>query len=97
MAEPTQFLFTHKEVVTALIRQQGLRTGKWRLTVNFGFGAANVGPTEAELNPAAIATVNAIGLQLAAETDNSNLCVDAATVDAPKAAPKAAPAKARRS
>ena len=96
MAEPTQYMFTHQEVVTALIRQQGLHAGKWRLSINFAFTASNVGPSEADLNPAMLVAVNSIGLQRAEENDVSNLCVDAATVDAPTAAPGVESVKRKR-
>lgn len=76
MAEATQFTFSHREVVEALIKKQDIHEGLWALYVEFGLGAGNVGPDENALNPAAIVAVGKIGL-LKAETP-SNLTVDAA-------------------
>jgi|ERR1700674_2262363 len=83
MAEETrQIAFTHKEVAEVLVRHQGLREGIWGLYVEFGLGAANVGPSE-NLNPVAIVPVLKIGLQRFPEINN--LSVDAAQLDSPKA------------
>jgi hypothetical protein len=79
MAEPTQIMFSHKEVVTALLKEQGIHEGIWMLAMQFGFAAANVGSSEGDLNPAAIVPVIKIGVQRA-ETQNS-LSVDAADVN----------------
>lgn len=79
MAEVAQLTFTHKEVVTALLKQQGIHEGIWQLIVNFSLGAAFVGPNDGELNPAAVVPVSHIGIQ---KTDRvTNLSVDAAEVN----------------
>ncbi len=36
MAEPTQYTFSYKEVVEALIKQQDLHEGEWAIFVEFG-------------------------------------------------------------
>jgi hypothetical protein len=94
MADVTQYTFKHQEVVTALIKQQGINEGLWGLTISFGFAALNIGPMEAsspgaglspkgDLNPGAVSIVTSVGLQRA--TEESNLTVNAATVNpAPK-------------
>ena len=79
MAEPTQFLFSYKEVVTALLKQQGIHGGIWQLSVSFGFGAINAGPNSGELSPAAIVPLTAIGIQKV--TEINNLSVDASVVN----------------
>jgi hypothetical protein len=79
MAEPTQYAFRHKEVVEALIKQQGLHEGIWLLTVKFGLAATNAGESEETLNPTALVPVLEIGLK-AAEKEAS-LAVDAAKVN----------------
>ena len=81
MAESTQFMFSHQDVVTELLKSQGIHEGIWMLVINFGFGAAAVGQSEgsSELNPTAIIPVLRIGIQL---TDQLNsLSVDAAKVN----------------
>jgi len=72
-------MFTFKEVVEALIKQQGLHEGIWSLNINFGLKATNVGETENDLKPSAIIPVMAIGLQRI-EKEN-NLSADASKVN----------------
>lgn len=81
MAEPTEYKFTHTEVVTALIRHQNIHEGRWSLSVQFGLGAVNIGQSgnNDDLNPSAIVGVIALGLR--AEAAVSNLTVDAAEVN----------------
>lgn len=79
MAEATQFAFTLKEAVTALIKAQGLHEGKWTLIVSFAFAAMNIGNTKEDAAPAAIASVSSLGLQRAVE--DSPWFVDAAEVN----------------
>jgi len=86
MAEPEQFFFTHREVVTALIRKQGLREGFWQLAVQVGIAAANIQHAETnEVVPAAIVPIIKIGLRRVTEQDASGhaaqLIVDAAQVE----------------
>jgi hypothetical protein len=79
MAETSQITFSHKEVVEALLRKQGIKTGIWGLYVRFGLKATNVGMSEADLNPAAIVPVLEIGLQRFDK--ESNLAIDAAKIN----------------
>jgi len=79
MAEVGRYTFSHKEVVEALIKLQGLHEGLWMLYVEFGLGAANVGPAEDQITPAAIIPVVKLGLQKG-EKENA-LTVDAAKVN----------------
>lgn len=78
MSESTQIVFTHKEVVEALLRKQGISSGIWGLYVKFGIGAMNMGAGPADLNPTAIVPVMQIGLQQFEEINN--LSVDASKV-----------------
>ncbi len=79
MAEATRYVFDHKEVVTALIKTQGLREGLWMLHLEFGLSATNIGPSDDNLVPAAIVGLIKIGLQRAEKP--SNLSVDAGEVN----------------
>jgi hypothetical protein len=79
MAEASQFMFSYREVVEALIKKQGLHEGIWGLSVNFGIQATNVGPNELDLKPAAIIPILSIGIQRF-EKEN-NLSADAAKVN----------------
>ncbi len=79
MAEPSQIVFTHKEVVEALVKKYGLHEGIWGLWIKFGIKGINVGETDADLKPAAIIPILEIGLQKF-EKEN-NISVDAAKVN----------------
>jgi hypothetical protein len=87
MAEPTQIVFKHREVVEALLKHQNIHEGIWGLFVRFGIQAANVGTSPADLHPAAIVPVLELGLQKFEE--ENNLAVDAAKVN-PQGLPFAA-------
>jgi hypothetical protein len=79
MPEIGNILFSNKEVVTALVKAQGLHEGLWSLFIRFGLNAANLGPNEEELRPCAIIPILEIGLQKG-EKEN-NITVDAAKVN----------------
>jgi len=79
MPEIGNIIFSYREVVTALLKAQGIHDGLWMLFVRFGLSAANVGPNDEELKPAAIIPILEIGLQKAEK--ESNLAVDAAKVN----------------
>jgi hypothetical protein len=81
MAEATQYTFTHQELVTLLVKSQGLHEGIWSLAVNFGFGAANLGSslTANDLYPSGIVQLQGVGLQRV--TEQTTLTVDAALVN----------------
>lgn len=79
MAEPTQVVFTYKEVAEALIKQHGIHEGLWGLYLEFGLAAGNVATGPNELTPTAFVGVAKIGLQRFEEA--TNLTVDAAEVN----------------
>lgn len=72
--------FTYKEVVEALIKQQGLHEGIWMLGMRFGIGPINVqSPTGGDPVPAAIVPV--VGLSLRRKEALNPLALDAAVVN----------------
>lgn len=75
MAETKQISFSYKEVVEALLNQEGITEGIWGIFLKFGIAAANVGNTDADLVPTAMVPVIEIGLQRMDE--ESNVAVDA--------------------
>jgi hypothetical protein len=79
MAEPTQIVFSFKEVVTALVKHQGLHEGIWGLYVKFGIQASNMGANENDLRPVAVLPILELGLQKFDK--ENNLSVDAAKVN----------------
>ena len=94
MAEPIEELkFSHKEVVEALIRQQGLHDGIWMLNIQFGIGALNVQPPDGEKGdavPAAIVPIVGIGLRKVE-------AVNSLALDASKANPGTKTSKQKKS
>jgi hypothetical protein len=81
MAESTQIVFTHKEVVEALLKQQNIHDGIWGIYIKFGIQAANIGASPTDMMPAAIIPVLQIGLQRFDQENNLS-------VDASKANPR---------
>lgn len=79
MPEATQIVFKHKELAEVLIKAQNIHDGIWGLFIRFGIGAMNIGPSDADLQPAAIVPVLEIGLQKFEK--ETNLSVDAAKVN----------------
>ena len=81
MAEVSKYTFSYKEVVEALIKQQGLHEGLWMLGVEFGLAAINVNTAEGsdELTPAAIVPIKSLALQRGIEINS--LTADAAVVN----------------
>ena len=79
MAETAQIKFSNKEVVTALLKAQRISEGIWGIYVRFGLQAANVGPDEASVVPAAIVPIVELGLQKLDKV--TNISVDAAIVN----------------
>jgi hypothetical protein len=89
MAEPTQIIFSYKEVVEALLKKENIHEGIWGMYIEFGISAANVGPDKDNLHPAAIVPVVKIGLQKFPE--ENNLSVNAALVNPTPLIPDARP------
>ncbi|HEV2879706.1 MAG TPA: hypothetical protein VGX24_00235 [Pyrinomonadaceae bacterium] len=91
MAEATQYMFGHQEVVEALLKKQGIHEGLWSISIEFGLAAVNIplGVDTKVLMPAGMSIVQHIGIKKVDEPNN--LTVDAAEVNpAPKGAKKGA-------
>jgi hypothetical protein len=87
MPEPSQFTWTHKELVTLLIKAQGIHEGRWFLMMNFSTTGATLGPSDNEMNPGLMIAITAVGIQrqLPGQNFPAPLLVDAAEVNpAPK-------------
>jgi hypothetical protein len=91
MPEASQLSFSYKEVVTALLKAANIHEGTWAVFVRFGLGAANVGQTDNDVQPAAIVPLLEIGIQKFEK--ETNISVDAAKVN-PKPPEKSFPEKA---
>lgn len=81
MPEVNAYTFNHKELLELLIKAAGVHEGEWMLQVNFGFSAANIGQDEESVHPAAIATVNYVGIAKAKQDSPRSLVLDAAKVN----------------
>lgn len=81
MPEASQYLFTHKELLDLLIKQAGVHEGKWMITINFGFSAANFGPSPDQISPGAVVAVLSVGIQKATPDAPPSMISDAATVN----------------
>jgi len=81
MAEATQFMFSHKELVELMIIKQGLHEGIWTLSVRFGMQATNFGanPDGSDILPTALIPVLEIGINRTEKVNN--ISVDAALVN----------------
>jgi hypothetical protein len=85
MPEANQYLFSHKEVTEMLVRAAGIHEGRWMLTVNFGFSAANFGPTPEQAGPGAVVGILGIGIQrVTQEGPPLATIVDAAAINPAK-------------
>ncbi|MER9901580.1 hypothetical protein [Mesorhizobium sp. M0130] len=62
MAQPTQYSFNLTEVTKLLLREQGIREGRWALGFELGFGAGAFGASEAESRPGAMVTISALNI-----------------------------------
>lgn len=79
MSEKVEQIFSHKEVVEALLKHKGIHDGEWMMAVKFGLSGINVGPNNDQLNPAALIPVLSIGITKTKK--KSNLSVNAAEVN----------------
>lgn len=79
MAESTAYLLDYKEILTAIIKQQGLHEGIWQLHIEFGLAAANIATAEDQISPAAILAVKRIGIMRIDK--ESPIAIDAAKVN----------------
>src|SRR4051794_39572765 len=87
MAEATQFTWTHKELLTLMVKDKGIHEGRWMLLINYGMLAGNFGATEAELSPGMVVAIASLGIQREApgQAAPPGLVVDAAVENpAPK-------------
>jgi len=87
MAEASQYAFSYKEVVEALIRKQDVHEGLWALNIRFGMQATNFGPNENALQPTVILPIVEIGIQKVDK--ENNLTADASKVNPSPAAIRA--------
>ena len=93
MPETTQYVFNHREVVTALLKEQGIHEGIWGLYVRFGLKATNFGSSPDDVMPVAIIPLLELGIQKRDKLDS--ISVDAAKVNPAPASQKAGKGRTR--
>lgn len=86
MSDVKVIQLTTKQVVEAMLKQQGITNGIWGLWVEFGIGAANVpGPTGI-VSPTALVPITKLGLQSMSQV--TDISVDASSIASLEARPK---------
>lgn len=80
MPEASQYLFTNKELLELLIKEAGVREGRWVLMATFGIAH---GPSPDRMSPGTVVAINQMGIQLAGADTPEGMGMDAAEVNPP--------------
>jgi hypothetical protein len=96
MAEPTQYTVSHRELIELIIKNAGIRDGRWVLGMTFGFSPGMFGPTPDQMNPGVVVAVNQVSIHRESPDGSApeSVVVDAALVnpggkrEAPRKRPK---------
>lgn len=81
MATATEFSFGLREVTAALLERQGIKSGKWRLKVEFDVSTGTVGEPSQEGRPGAMLQISRVQLvNVPDEMAADPLVVDASVV-----------------
>lgn len=81
MPEVNQYTFSNKELLQILIKQAGVRDGRWTLLTNFGISAGSFGPTPEQVAPGITVTIGQMGIQRAASDLPEHMTEDASVVN----------------
>jgi hypothetical protein len=83
MVDPTQFSFDLPDLTTALIKHQGIHTGKWMLSFDLAFFAGLFGPSPTDARPGSAAAIQRVNLVRPPDEVGpaAHLIVDAAIVN----------------
>jgi len=83
MPEAEHIVYTHKELVELMLRDRGITSGHWAIFFKFRLLGANlVGTDEAEMKPAAVTFIEAVGIQRVDQP--MPLSVDASRIRRPR-------------
>jgi hypothetical protein len=98
MPEANQLIWSHKELVTLLIKAAEIHEGRWYLMMNLTLGAGNFGPSDDQVNPGAILAITNVGIQREAPEQKAPaaLVVDAAVVNPPSTTERSPVGRQRR-
>ncbi|AHX16266.1 hypothetical protein CH75_09125 [Dyella jiangningensis] len=85
MADPTAFTFDPKEVMTALLKHQGIHDGSWTFGVGLSIAVTNIGksPEDPQMRPGVVTQIENVTItQLPVPT--AGLTFDAAELNPKK-------------
>ena len=83
MPEANQYTFSNKELLALLMKEAGVREGRWMLMANFGVSPGSIGPSPEQVSPGVAIFIGHIGISKA-QPDTP----EAVTLDAAEIAPK---------
>ena len=92
MVETTKIIYSNKELVVMMLKDQGIHDGNWVLAANLTFSAMNIGqlPDGSDASPAGVVAVNGVLIERVPEP--LPFSVNAAEAN-PKPKPKKAASK----
>jgi hypothetical protein len=94
MAEAQRIMFELREIAQILVEKQGIKEGHWGIAFEIGFAAMNVPVASDAITPAAVNTIQRVGIQRFAQSNN--LTVDASALNKPQAGKKASKKAAKK-
>lgn len=74
-----KYIYDLRQLIEALIKDQGLHEGYWGIGLEFGFGAATFGQTAEEAMPTAFVQVSRV--RLVRGESELPLCIDASKIN----------------
>lgn len=81
MPEVNNYNFALRELTEILIKNAGLKTGKWTIGLNINFNVGNMGQTQQDAVPGVTMLIESIGLnRVSNELDEGGNIVDASKV-----------------
>lgn len=93
-----QFIFSHRELIEALIKQSNIHDGLWALSINFNVGIGLYGPAPDQVYPGGTITVQQIGITRHVgppPAGPGQITVDASKVNPKRGAKASGPSKAK--
>jgi hypothetical protein len=81
MPNTYRYVFNHKQLLEALVKEAGIHTGKWTLRANFGCIPGNFGPSADKISPGLAIALIDVGIIPAAADHPETMVIDAAIVN----------------
>ncbi|MBI2716932.1 MAG: hypothetical protein HYX37_21165 [Rhizobiales bacterium] len=86
MAQSTQVLFSHRDLIELLIKNAGIHDGRWSLLLNLSVGTGHMAVPPDQTGPGVMVVVTSVGLQRL--QDGIDAGKDAIVVDATEVNPE---------